>query len=267
MAAERMLFVDEERPAETPSQAKEGRVVLFMHGKGGVGTTTTAVNVGVALAAKGEQVGLLDLSLPHGNAALMLDLQPPRNLAGLANSSYGVSDDAFAQFLVRHASGLQVLAAPDVPEKAELVTAECVEQTIHAFRQMVDILLVDTAYAFSDPLLAALDLKDLVCLVTTPHLAALRATADTMGVLERLGIPERRIMLVLNRTTPSGFDTDQASAFLQRAIDVVIPYNKDFDAAADNGLPLVTHRPKESSAAALRDLASKAALALTAAAA
>jgi MinD-like ATPase involved in chromosome partitioning or flagellar assembly len=103
--------------------------------------------------------------------------------------------------------------------------------------------------------------------VTAPHLAALRATADTIGVLERLGIPERRVMLALNRTTPSGFDTDQAAAFLQRTINVVIPYNKDFDAAADNGLPLVTERPKESSAAALRDLASKIASAVAAAAA
>jgi pilus assembly protein CpaE len=178
-----------------------------------------------------------------------------------------VADDAFPQFLVRHASGLQVLAAPDVPEKAELVTAECVEQTIQRLRQYVDVLLVDTAYAFSEPLLAALDLSDLVCLVTAPHLAALRATADTMGVLERLGIPERRVMVALNRTTPGGFDTDQASAFLERTIDVVIPYNKDFDSAADHGLPLVTERPKESSAAALRDLASKTAAAVAAAAA
>src|SRR5205809_3292235 len=107
-----------------------GNVVLFLHGKGGVGCTTLAVNAAVALAATTiYRVSLLDLNLEFGNAPMLMNLTPPRTLADLAEDSHEQLDEAtFGRYLEQDRTGVRVLAGCDVPERAELVTVPAVPQ-------------------------------------------------------------------------------------------------------------------------------------------
>lgn len=243
---------------EVAPDRPRGRVVTFVHGKGGVGTTTLAVNVAVALATNSFlRIGLLDLNLQFGNAALMLDMHPRGSLADIAGLSTAETAD-FAQFLETHSSGVRLLPGSLSPEMAELVSVASVKTALEYMRAQCDFVLVDTAPSFTDVSLAALDETDCLCVVSAPHLAALRATADLLAVLDRLQLSAARLV-VLNRRTTGGIENAQATTFLKVALDMVIPYTEHFDRAADMGRPLVMTTPGNASAIAVVELSGKVA--------
>jgi pilus assembly protein CpaE len=247
--------------AATEPKAHRGTVVAFLRGKGGIGLTTLAVNTAVALAqARTYRVALLDLSLEFGNAAMLLDIRPGRSLAHLNGVVItDLAEESFAPFLTKHDSGVKVVVGADSPEKAELVTVPTVQQTLDRLRAQADYVIVDTAPAFSEVTLAALDAADVICVVTAPRLAALKATADCLSVLDRLQVPKDRTLFVVNRVTPRGLDEDQIEEFFQRRPDLVIPHNPQLDDAADAGVPWVTSHPTDLAAIRLQELAAKAA--------
>lgn len=239
-------------------EAPRGGTILFLHGKGGVGNTSMAVNAAVALASSGTyRVALLDLNLEFGNASMLLDLEPKHFLADLARTSpEEVDEGTFDQFATGHSSGVRLVAACDLPERAELVTIPLVQKALDYLRNQADYVLVDTPASFSEINLSALDGADAVCVVTAPHIAALKATADCLDVLDKLNIPRARVLLLLNRVTPGGLSNDQVAQFLRRKADLFIPYSAFFDDAADKGRPLATEREKAGSLE-IRDLAKR----------
>lgn len=238
---------------------RRGRVLVFAHGKGGIGATTLAVNSAVALAeTKLYRVALLDLNLEFGNAHVHLDLKPERTLADLAHLDPAqVDDSAFAPLLQQDRSGVQLVSGAAAPEDAELVTVPLVQHGIDRLRASTDYVLVDTPATFSQHVLAALDAADGVVVIAEPHLAALEAAKDWLDVLEKLSFPRERTLLVLNRTTQSGLETDQITRFFNRRPEVVIPFTPVFDEAADRGRPLVALRPDNVAAKVMNDLAAQ----------
>jgi pilus assembly protein CpaE len=238
---------------------RRGRVLLFAHGKGGSGATTLAVNSAVALAeTKLYRVGLLDLNLEFGNAHVHLDLKPSRSLADLAQLDPAqVDDDAFKPLMEQDRSGVQLVTGANDPVDAELVTVPLVQHGLDRMRAVLDYVLVDTPPNFSQNVLAAMDASDGVIVVTEPHLASVEAAKDWIDVLEKLSYPKERVLIVLNRTTQSGLETDQVARFFNRRPDGVIPFTPVFDEAADRGRPLVVLRPDNAAAKVMKDLAAQ----------
>ncbi len=238
---------------------RRGRVLLFAHGKGGSGVTTLAVNAAVALAeTKLYRVGLLDLNLEFGNAHLHLDLKPRQTLATLATLDPAQLDETtFAPLLSQDRSGVQLVSGAGTPEDAELVTVPLVQHGLDRLRAATDYVIVDTPPSFSQQVLAALDASDGTLLVAEPHLASLEATRHWLTVLEKLSYPKERVLIVLNRTTQSGLETDQVARFFNRRPDLVVPFTPVFDEAADRGRPLVVLRPENAAAKVMRDLAAQ----------
>ena len=240
-----------------------GNVVLFIHGKGGVGCTTLAVNSAVALAATTiYRVTLLDLNLEFGNAPMLLNLAPERTLADLAEENHEALDEAtFSRYLIQDRSGVRVLAGCDIPERAELVTVPAVQQSIDRLQHQSDYVVVDAPASFSQQVLAALDVADAVVIVTAAHLPSLKATKESLEVLEKLSYPKERTVLVVNRTSESGVEMDQISRFFNRKADLIVPYTPACDDAADRGRPLTMLYPDSAAAKVMRDLAAQIAVA------
>jgi pilus assembly protein CpaE len=238
-------------------ESRAGNVILFAHAKGGVGCSTLAVNSAVELAATPmRRVVLLDLNLEFGNVPMLLNLRPERTLADIASTTPEELDDAaFARFLMEDPTGLSVLAACDNPERAELVNVPLVQQTLDRLRQTFDYVVVDTPATFSQQVLASLDVAIKIVIVTTPHLAALKATKDMLEVLNRLSYPRDRTVLVLNRTSAGGLETDRVAKFFDRRPDLVVPHTPASDDAADRGRPLVVLHPDSAGAKVMRELA------------
>jgi pilus assembly protein CpaE len=237
-----------------------GKVVMFLHGKGGVGATTLAVNSAVALAETTiYRVGLLDLNLEFGNAPMLLDLKPDKTLAHLAieTDPAQLDDVAFSRYVMQDRTGVRVMAGSDLPERAELVTIPAVQHALERLRQTSDYVVVDSPAAFSQLVLAALDATDAVVVVTAAHLPSLKATTDTLEVLEKLAYPKERSLLVVNRTSESGVEMDRIARFFNRKPDLVIPFTPACDDAADRGRPFAVLHRENAAAKVMRDLAAQ----------
>ena len=262
LAAKVDLLLRRVREAEGVAAAApetRGRVCVLLHGKGGVGTTTMAVNAALALASTMiYRVAVLDLSLEFANAGMLLDLKPTRTLADLSDVRIeDMSEDLFELFVARHASGVRLVTGSERPELAELVTVPAVHHAIDRLKATSDYVLVDTAASFSQHTLAAIDSADVLAVVTSAHLASLKSASDLFSVIDKLGVPADRTLLVLNRLTASGLQTDQVTRFFGRKPDVIIPFTAPFGDAADEGKPLVASSPSNAGAVSVRDLAAQ----------
>ena len=254
------------RFATTGGQAlvrRGGNVVLFIHGKGGVGCTTLAVNSAVALAATTiYRVTLLDLNLEFGNAPMLMNLSSGRTLADLAENAHEALDEAtFMTYLEQDRSGVRVLAGCDVPERAELVTIPAVQQAIDHLQKQSDYVVIDAPPSFTQQVLAALDVADAAVIVTSAHLPSLKATKQALEVLGKLSFPIERTVLVVNRTSAAGVEMDHVARFFNRKPDIVVPYTEAADDAADRGRPLTVLHPDSAASKVIRDLAARIAVA------
>ncbi|TMC78688.1 MAG: response regulator [Chloroflexi bacterium] len=264
LAAKVEVLIRRFRTTKGEAVAKRGgNVILFIHGKGGVGCTTLAVNAAVALAATTiYRVTLLDLNLEFGNAPMLMNLNSARTLANLAEDAHEQLDEAtFGSYLEQDRSGVRVLAGCDVPERAELVTVPAVQQAIDHLQKQSDYVVVDAPASFSQQVLAALDVADGVVIVTAAHLPSLKATKQALEVLEKLSYPQERTVLVVNRTSSAGVEMDHVARFFNRKPDVVVPYTEACDDAADRGRPLAVLHPDSAASKVIRDLAARIAVA------
>jgi pilus assembly protein CpaE len=249
-------IVVHEVPA-TPAEPPAKQVIVFMHGKGGVGATTLAVNAAVALATgAGKKVALLDLDLAYGNAARMLALQPERTLADLAADDR-VSPDALAEITLEHRSGVKVVVGCDQPEQASTVGGLLVRWTLEKQLEQSDLVLVDTASWPSEATLAVLPEATTICVVTTPRLVALEATSSCLALLDRLGVSQEKARLVMNNTTSRGMKPEVVAKRLGRPVDLTIPFLSSFGDATGTLKPLDKGQSDQISAIVARDLATR----------
>jgi pilus assembly protein CpaE len=247
--------------APNPQARQRGVVFAFIHAKGGVGTTTLAVNTAILLARSDQQarVVLVDLNLEFATDDLLLDLRPQHRLNELVQYDLAEVEHALiAELLTAHESGVSLLAGPASPEAGERITPVIIGVTLEHLRAHADYVVVDLPATFSEVNLAVLDAADAVCIITSADLAALKVTRDCLSVVNRLHvIPQDRTLVVLNRTTPDGLPNDKVASFLRYQPDILVPYDARFHQAADEGRPLTTSRRSQPSGRAIEDLSNK----------
>ena len=246
-------------------QGERGRVILFAHAKGGVGTTSLAVNTAVLLAARSSMpVGLLDLDVEFGDSAVYLNLHPDLTLADLKGPPGEPVDEALFEGFVTESGSVRLVVGADVPERAQLVTLPAIQLAIARLSATCRYVLVDSPASFSERTLTALDRSDLVCLVTSASLPSLKATRGCLALLAKLGVAPDRVRLVLNYSTTHVMDVEVAEGILGCQPDVVIQRSESLDRAASSGRPLVTSHPNDPVVRDLRELANAIAVGVTA---
>jgi pilus assembly protein CpaE len=244
------------RSAGTAARANRGRVILFAHAKGGVGTTCLAVNTAVLLAARSSRpVGLLDLDVEFGDSAVYLNLHPNQTLADLKPAPGTVVDEALFEGFVTESGSVRLVVGADLPERAELVTLPAIQLAIDRLSATCQFVLIDAPASFSERTLTALDTSDMICLVTSASLPSLKATRRCLGLFDKLGVSVARVRLILNYSTTHAMDTEAASRVLGRRPDFVVQRYESLDAAANSGRPLVTSDPTDPLVADLTKLA------------
>jgi pilus assembly protein CpaE len=244
------------RSAGAAARANRGRVILFAHAKGGVGTTCLAVNTAVLLAARSPRpVGLLDLDVEFGDSAVYLNLHPNQTLADLKPAPGTVVDEALFEGFVTESGSVRLVVGADLPERAELVTLPAIQLAIDRLSATCQFVLIDAPASFSERTLTALDTSDMICLVTSASLPSLKATRRCIGLFEKLGVDQARVRLILNYSTTHAMDAEAAARVLGRRPDFIVQRYESLDAAANSGRPLVTSDPTDPLVADLTRLA------------
>ena len=260
------LLIRAGRMKAGPSDQPAGQVVTFFSPKGGVGTTTLAVNTAVLLAAgqgasggRAAQVLLVDLDLQFGQVATHMNLTPHFDLASLCADANALADaDQASSYLTHHNSGVQVLAAPANPEADFAVTVDQLERAIGILRPRFDHVIVDCGSRLDPRTLWMLEQADTHIFVIFPEIAALRATSLMLAFLADTATLRARTHFVVNHLFPKELLKTRDVENLLRARPVAeVPYaDVDMIRAVNEGVPLVASRPSSPASLAIGKIAS-----------
>lgn len=242
------------------TRAGDAPVTAFYAPKGGSGETTITLNLAAQLAEGAGDVLVLDLDLPHNQAALLSGLVPTGSLARGANRPQHDLEETLLSAAQLHHSGYMVLPGALRPEESDLIDADLVRRGIGAVRGSFGNVLVDLGAQLSEVALTVLDLAERVVLVVTPELPSLKGAKDVLHILhEVLHLPEERITLVFNhRQANAVIPRETFERLLGRAPDLEIGHdgNKP-ERAALEGTVVAVSDPRSEVARATRTLAGR----------
>src|SRR5581483_5862151 len=180
-----------------------GQIVTVFSLKGGVGTTTIAVNLAVAFRQVAQQsVLIIDLSTERGAVGVHMNLSPKLTLADLPADPSTIDWDVIQSVIIHHDSGIDVLPAPPSPQTAELVSAAAVSAILPQVRARYKWVIVDTNPTFSELNLGVFDQSDLILLPLAPDMTTVKVMQSTLDVFAALQTPAERRVLVLNQIHP-----------------------------------------------------------------
>ncbi len=243
-----------------PTQRREEARMIAVHSlRGGIGSSTLAVNLGVSLASLWKMPAiLLDLTMVAGQVALMLNSALKRTWADVARYSASEMDmDMLESIISKHESGLAFIAAPTFPTEGETIRGDVLAAALHLLRQHHEYMIADLPHDFSDIAVQALDVADVILVLASPDMASIRAVAAALDTYKKLNYPTEKIHLVLNATFPRhGLPKEKIEKALGVNAAVLIPYTPDlFVEAINMGQPLVASKPEEPMAGLLEDFA------------
>jgi pilus assembly protein CpaE len=243
------------QPAHGPVEL--GRVVTVFSAKGGVGKTTIATNLALALSDHGtREVCLVDLDLAFGDVAITLQIFPTRTIADAVPMQHELDLEGLSSLLTPYRDGMQALVAPVQPDAKDNISSGLVARILELLRHRFEYVVIDTPPAFDDQVLQAFDVSDQILLVATPDVPALKNLKITLEMMALLNYPRERCSLVLNRADAKvGITADEASTTLAMPITCSIPSSRDVPASINRGEPIVASEPRHSVSAAIQSLA------------
>ena len=232
-------------------QSTLGRLVCFYGAKGGVGTTTLAINTAIALARQKRRVALMDANLQLGDERVFLDLSLDSPSIVNAISEPDLDAELMKKLMTRHHTGIELLLAPPNPEQADIVVErqraqpESLSNILRLLRHAYDYTLVDMAKTIDDFNLQLFDEADIIYVVMTADLSCLKNVRLVLETMDSLGYERGKAQLVLNRSNAyTGINVDNAESALGRKIDhQVINEYRGAISALNSGEPFMSSRP------------------------
>jgi pilus assembly protein CpaE len=198
-----------------------GRIHVYYGAKGGVGTTTIAINTAIALHRElGRKVCLVDGNLQFGDHRVFLDLGLDRKSIVDVVTAPSIDLDLIKQVVVKHDSGIDLLLAPPSPETAELVTQDHMPAILEILRTLYDYVVVDIDKKLDEVNLRILDAADILFVVMTADLSCLKNVRLVLETIANLGYESSKVRLVLNRSNAfTGINVKNAEGALKRTIE------------------------------------------------
>ena len=250
--------IERQRLAETGGKPVANGIVIALFGaKGGIGKTTLATNLAVALAQlRQESVVLLDIDTRFGDVALVLNLQPETHITEAVNNIDEIDRTNIKSYLTHHDSGIYVLAAPSRPAEWRQVEPRHVERLIKLLQETHDFVVLDTPGFFTELVGTALDMSDLVLLVTTLDVSSIKDSAMAVDMLSQADFPMDRVKLVINHPSDvHRVDIKQVTDVTGLEVFWSIPYDKNIVKGGQLGMPMVLTKPNTRGARSMIDLA------------
>jgi pilus assembly protein CpaE len=220
----------------------KGKIVTVYSPKGGAGCTTIAVNLALTLHNEDTRVALVDGNLQFGDVAVFVNEQGKNTITDLAPRAEELDPEIVEEVMVKHSSsGLHILAAPSRPEFAEKVSSSQFSRVLEYLRQLYAYVVVDTSSYLTDITLAAIDVSDLIVLVTTQDIPAIKNCRLFLDLLQTMGVERERILFTMNRFDKRiNISPERVAENLKQEVSSVIPLDEQtVTKAVNRGVPFV----------------------------
>jgi pilus assembly protein CpaE len=222
-----------------------GQIIAVFSPKGGVGTSTVAANLSVALRQlTGKKVALVDGNLILGDLGVIMNMVSNKTIADLANRINEMDRDLLNDVLTTHTSQVKVLLAPPNPQTGELVTADHLRAIMEQLRKEFDYIVVDTQSSFQDRALAVLDMADRIAVLMTLEMPCIKNIKLFLEIAELLEYPSEKILLVLNKADSRlGIRVENIEEHIRHKVSQQIANAAhEMTLAVNQGVPLVIEK-------------------------
>ena len=246
------------KPAK--EKKKRGKIIKLIGSKGGVGTTTIAVNLATNLRESegSPSVALIDMNLIFGEIPIFLNINSAFNWGEVAKNISRLDTTYLMSILSKHASGVYVLPSPTGLDGVNVATPGIIEKLLNEMQEVFDLIIVDGGQSLDDVSLKILEMSDKVLLVGILSLPCLTNIKKLLWTFRRLGYPpEKNTKIIINRYhKKSDISLKEAEESIDNKIFWLIP--NDFSttmSAINRGKTLSSIAPKEEITKNLKDLA------------
>lgn len=253
--------VSQQRFGRMDGRARNSQVIAIAGASGGVGATSTAVNVGCVLAENTmNSVALLELDLALGDADVFLDSIPDYTLADVVQNVSRLDIQLLKRSLTKHSSGLHLLPRPVELQVTNAITCDNIRKVIGLLKASFTHLIIDLSKSYSLIDMAAIESASKVVLITQLDLPCLRNVVRLMMSFEEMEDLKDKVEIVVNRV---GLDSGQislkkAKETLGREVFALLPNDyRTMVEVRNNGVPLIVQAPRAGITHAIRELAAK----------
>lgn len=181
-----------------------GRMYTFVGVKGGVGTTTAAVNFAAMCARQNKSTVLVDLDMDSGDAACYLGLRHQYSLADVVENLDQLDQAMLDGIVARDPLGFSVLCAPEEIEKSQNIGEQHLREIGGFLIERFDVVIVDGSRALDPLLLSCLELSDSIFVMLTQEFPAVRNAQHYLSALARAGYGHEAVKLIVNRHEKRG---------------------------------------------------------------
>lgn len=180
------------------SAAETGRIIAVCSNKGGVGVTSVATNLALALSTEGKKTVIVDLNLRRGDVEVMLDLLPSRTLGDIL-SAHPIDEVMLQGALSSYSPSLFLLAGPDWPEQNELLSSVRLAEVFGLLKNMFTYVVVDAGRTIGSHMTEILTMADVVLAVSVLDVVSVRNARNHIRVLGDLSLANGKVKLIVNR--------------------------------------------------------------------
>jgi pilus assembly protein CpaE len=220
----------------------QGKIVTIYSAKGGTGCTTIAVNLALALHNADTRVVLVDGNLQFGDVAVFFNEQGKNTILDIAPRVDELDPDIVQSIMIKHEpSGIHILAAPPRPELAEKVSAAQFSKVLEYLKQIYAYVVVDTVPILTDITLAAIDASDVIVLITTQDIPAIKNARLFLDLSATMGVERERVVFTMNRYDKRiAITPERISENLKQEVKAIIPLDERVVIPAVNrGIPFM----------------------------
>jgi pilus assembly protein CpaE len=219
-----------------------GKIITVYSPKGGVGKTTVATNLAVALHSQETPAIIVDASLQFGDVVVFLNERGRNTIIDLTPHAEQLDTELVEDVVIHHKqSGVDILSAPPHPEDAERVTGPQLVKVLQFLSRLYSYVIVDTDSRLSDVILDTLDASDLIVVISSQDIPSIINTRTMLNLLGTLGVPKQKILLVMNRFDKQiAITPEKVSQNLNHKVSAVLPEDKEVVVPAVNrGIPFM----------------------------
>ena len=220
-----------------------GKIISVYSPRGGSGCTVIAANLAVALHSEDTPTVIVDGDLQFGDVPVLFDSVSKLTVLDLAPRVAELDPEMVDEVLTTHSSGVKILHPPR-PERAELVTGPHFSQLLTYLSKHFSYVIVDTSHRLSEVTMAALDVSNLILLVSTLDIPAIARTRKFVELVPLLNLDPQRVMLVINQHDQRlGITPEKLAHAFGKEAEAIIPLSRDLVLESINrGVPFMLRK-------------------------